>query len=820
MLLPNPRLVLLGSILMILVGCGSGSSNGKSQPPGGGSTTPPRTYGAEFTVSPAGSDANAGTPEKPFKTLEKARDEVRQLIASGLPKGGIAVWIRGGIYECAATLELDAQDSGASAADSVDWRGYAGEQARLAGGRKLDPAWFTTVTSASSIWSRLDASAQGQVLQVDLTAHGITDFGDATNVRGYGGRSGSALELFINQAPMTLARWPDASLTEPPQDILGDSVQVFGSATPDVTGTYTKTGVQDGVSAFARSGLVGGLHYNLYRYTWDYQGSTYTAWFITTDASGYPGNTNPWWYCYRAAFGTFSPQTDAGAQGQPSLFDPARINHGFATLVDPVSDTRFSYAGDRPSRWGQAPDVWVHGYWKYAWSDQHFPASVDVTNRVITLPSAPSYGVQAGQPWYAYNLLEEITEPGEWYLDRTSGILYLWPPAGFGTSSEILVSMLEGPLIRLNQASHIVLQDLTLEATRQNLVSIQGGDSDTLQGLVLRNAGASGADVSGSSHLVSHCTVQGTANGGISLNGGDRPTLTNGNLRVEDCEIHHFARIRRTYQPAVNVAGCGNAVRNNLMHDAPHTAILWGGNEHIIELNEIHDVCQASSDAGVIYAGRDWGARGNIIRYNFIHHIDTYLEGYGVHGIYLDDCLSGVRVEGNVLYAISGNGIQAGGGRDNIMVNNLIIKSGTGIAADSRGYDWLKNGMPNNTPGDSWNLLEKLEQLGYKQQPWASRYPACAAIPGDWNAIIAPTATWLYPEGSIFSRNLGWQNTTWINASAGAQAHYQEMANNIADQDPLFVDEAHLDLTLHAGSPALAIPGFQAIPFKQIGIRK
>jgi hypothetical protein len=37
--------------------------------------------------------------------------------------------------------------------------------------------------------------------------------------------------------------------------------------------------------------------------------------------------------------------------------------------------------------------------------------------------------------------------------------------------------------------------------------------------------------------------------------------------------------------------------------------------------------------------------------------------------------------------------------------------------------------------------------------------------------------------------------------------------------DPLFVDEKNLDLTLGPGSPALQIPGFQPIPFHQIGIR-
>jgi hypothetical protein len=46
---------------------------------------------------------------------------------------------------------------------------------------------------------------------------------------------------------------------------------------------------------------------------------------------------------------------------------------------------------------------------------------------------------------------------------------------------------------------------------------------------------------------------------------------------------------------------------------------------------------------------------------------------------------------------------------------------------------------------------------------------------------------------------------------------YREITNNLPDSDPLFVDEGTLDLTLREDSPAYSIPGFNPIPFKQIG---
>lgn len=174
-----------------------------------------------------------------------------------------------------------------------------------------------------------------------------------------------------------------------------------------------------------------------------------------------------------------------------------------------------------------------------------------------------------------------------------------------------------------------------------------------------------------------------------------------------------------------------------------------------------------------------------------------------------------------VLYDASGAGIKLEGGRDTTIVNNLIVKCGNAFYADSRAFEWLKSlGFPNNIPGDSWNLLEKLNQLGYQQEPWLSRYPECAAIPNDWTTIIDPTKTWLFPEGTVISRNLGWSNFRWLEETKDTSTHYKLVTNNVQDQDPLFTDEASLNLLLKPNSPAFLIPSFEDIPFDEIGIRK
>ena len=66
-------------------------------------------HAGEFFVAPDGDDANPGTEQKPFASLERARDAVRAIDSR---EGGVTVWLRGGIYERSQTFELSEPGSG------------------------------------------------------------------------------------------------------------------------------------------------------------------------------------------------------------------------------------------------------------------------------------------------------------------------------------------------------------------------------------------------------------------------------------------------------------------------------------------------------------------------------------------------------------------------------------------------------------------------------------------------------------------------------------------------------------------------------------
>jgi hypothetical protein len=486
-------------------------------------------------------------------------------------------------------------------------------------------------------------------------------------------------------------------------------------------------------------------------------------------------------------------------------------NEGFVRTTSAENDVTFGYDDPRPERWLKAPDAYAMGYWCHGWSNQIVRiAKIDTENKKITTDKSPPYGIRVNTPYYVINLLEELDRLGEWYLDRAAGILYFWPPADI-KGSQIHVSLATDPIVLLKGADHIHIDGLTIEMGCDGGIAVVGGHDSLICNCVVRNLRKNGINLSGTRNGVTHCTISGIGQTGVAVSGGDRRQLTPGGNFVRGCTIHDFGRWQRTYAPAIRLDGVGNIAANNLLYDGPHSAILFGGNEHLIELNEIHDVCYEVDDAGSIYCGRDWGLRGNVIRHNFFHHIASHLPGSnGVHAVYLDDCASGITVFGNVFYEISGRAIMCGGGRDNTIDNNVIAKCGSAHFTDRRGTAWIDKDT------NSWNLLDKIRRYNYTQPPWSERYPRLAHILDNGYDRAKE------PEGCIIARNIGWRNKRWLEKnSLGGSGGFDFYAfkDNIEDQDPHFVDEANLNLALRDDSPAYRIDGFEPIAFEQIGPR-
>lgn len=168
---------------------------------------------ADFYVSEAGSDENDGSFEKPFATLEKARDAVRALDKTG--RTGITVAVMAGEYRI-SSLVFTEEDSGTETCP-ITYCAYGDGEVILNAGVSLNPGDFAAVTGAQA--DRIAPSARKQVVCVDLSKYGITfaDYGNLHAIGAYstaykydGDYTGDAnCELYVDNVLQIIARYPN-----------------------------------------------------------------------------------------------------------------------------------------------------------------------------------------------------------------------------------------------------------------------------------------------------------------------------------------------------------------------------------------------------------------------------------------------------------------------------------------------------------------------------------------------------------------------------------------------------------------------------------
>jgi parallel beta-helix repeat protein len=630
---------------------------------------------AEFFVAENGDNGNPGTKEKPFATLEAARDAVR---SSGKDTVTV-VNIRQGRYFRDKTFELGKKDSGTEQ-NPVVYRAYKGEKVIIDGGILLKAVDFTPVTDKEILSRIIEESARPNIWQIDLKKYGIRDFGEL-GARGFRRPYRPApLELFIDGVPQRLSRWPEQ----------------------------------------------GGLNF----------GKVIE-----------PGSV--------PRFGDFSLE--------PAVFE---------------------YETSRPENWTKAKDLYISGIFNYGYADDTIKAAeIDTGKKTIKTAMPHLYGLHKRDftYWFALNLLEEISSPGEYYVEKESGILYCYP-SDLSADSVIQVSILEDVMVAMEDVSHVKLENLIFENSRSSGIYIESGSSNLIAGCTLRNLGELAVQIGrgiepypaglydteggfadsakkvyqpisrrvgswhehiyefpafdydgGAGHKVLSCDMYNTGTGGILLGGGNRKTLTPAGNTVENCDIYNINRLDTTYKAHINVHGVGNRILNNHLHDAPGMAVYVHGNDHVIRFNEIDHVLKDISDQGSIYMGCDHSELGHKIEYNFFHHLFNFHQGgHGVQAIFLDDdILYPASIFGNVFYKTGNTGvIKFNGGGGASIANNIAIDSPrllqigpTVERAIERALDKI------NDPDDikykriHQSAPEDFSGVDLTKEPYKSRYP-------------------------------------------------------------------------------------------------
>ena len=332
---------------------------------------------------------------------------------------------------------------------------------------------------------------------------------------------------------------------------------------------------------------------------------------------------------------------------------------------------------------------------------------------------------------------------------------------------------------------------------------VAGGERVVVERCTVQNTGLEGIMVNGGKcHTVNACDISETGTGGLVIEGGDRKTLTSCEHEALNNDIWNVGRRKRTHAYNVHIGGVGVRLAHNRIHHAPHQAIGLGGNDHIIEFNEIFSICQESDDCGAFYMGRNPSERGCMLRYNFWRDTGGP-RSHGSCAVYFDDGSGGQTVYANVFLRAAGGNFGAvfvHGGHNNRVYNNIFIDCKAAMRQvrwdDVRWREWLD--------GDLWKE-RMLREVNITVPPYNERYPELAEF-FDFTGGKRTN----YAERNVAVRCPMLLDGDW-----------EQKDNYVTDTDPGFVDAASMNYQLRDDSEVFQkIHDFEHIPFDKIGLQR
>lgn len=455
------------------------------------------------------------------------------------------------------------------------------------------------------------------------------------------------------------------------------------------------------------------------------------------------------------------------------------------------------------------------------WVESRLPiVGVDEAENLITFNKSSTFRLDPGDLYYVENAFELLDSPGEWHLNRTTGILYYIPMPEEDMGKAEVIAPVISQLMRLEGkpetgqlVEHITFRGLAFAHTEwapppeipgytQAAVGVPGAIycvgvyRCALESCTFEHLGTYSIELSRGcrNNVITGCEIHDLGAGGIKIGEGtirnDEAEQTHSN-EVSNCHIHDGGKV---FHGAVGIwigQSYDNRIAHNWIHDFYYTGIsvgwTWGygpslASGNVVEYNEVNNIGTLSngdgpilSDMGGIYT---LGVRpGTIIRYNIFHDIAGLR--YGGWGIYFDEGSTEVIAECNVVYRTTHGGFHQHYGRENVLRNNIFAFGRDAQIQRTRAESHLSFTFERNIVfwRDGDLLTGRFDDLNY-----------------------------------TFDYNLYWREGGGINFGGFSLGEWRSRGMDLHSliEDPLFVNPDNGDFTLKNNSPAFAL-GFRSI---------
>jgi len=522
-------------------------------------------------------------------------------------------------------------------------------------------------------------------------------------------------------------------------------------------------------------------------------------------------------------------------------------NRGYFHMVGGVPDADSSPTGREagksrtafrapPGALGAWPDLDAINLkvWNRWWTGLLTLRHVDPATGVVELAGPARKPLPTGQatPFIVENHPGALDEPGEWQLDRRSGLLRVIPRPGddldkaevFAPVVEQLV-LLAGAPDRGQFVEHVEFRGLTFRASHWTLPP-QGYDDTqaaVAAGAMIEATGArdctwdrcemTQTDAyavwlrSGCRHsTLRQCHLHDLGAGGVKLGEAQRedPPRAAGDNRVENCFIHNGGHVHGSGVGVWIGASSDNLVTHNEICDLWYTGVSvgwrWGtalngtGNNRVT-YNHIHHVMQRLDDGGGIYC---LGLQPlTVLGNNHIHDVGHDGGHENTRGIYLDEGCAAILVERNVIHDTQGAVVRMQVGTScNVIVNN-ICAFGRRFMID---FEVARTNLFLN------NIVYWDAGPLFLRDNWPN-----------YEKFLANNVYWRTDGQPILFAGHTWAE--WRKLRQTPTGFYKGAAMDAGSviADPRFVDAARRDFRLRSDSPAFAL-GFQTIDMEAIGL--
>jgi hypothetical protein len=144
-----------------------------------------------------------------------------------------------------------------------------------------------------------------------------------------------------------------------------------------------------------------------------------------------------------------------------------------------------------------------------------------------------------------------------------------------------------------------------------------------------------------------------------------------------------------------------------------------------------------------------------------------------------------------------------GGGRDNVIDNNIFVECTPAIHIDQRGLGWAAYYFD----GTTTTLFDRFAEMKADQPPYSTAYPRLQDLLQD----APPYAKYNHVVRNVF------YGGRWLDLHNDLKPEQVDLRDNWTEGDPGFVDAAAENFQLREDSPVWKL-GFQRIPTEKIGL--